>query len=136
MKVIDEIRKWMDHNRFFVIGILGSTLIFIIAVGCTPTTQSPVDPAVMVTAPELELEYLTWHKQQEIILARFDLARADLEAQKKAWNEVQQAIVTLASGGIADLPGFMQLIFGLGGAGAIADNIRKRGLIAGLKRNK
>ncbi len=131
-----KIWKWIDHNKFFVICVIASVVFFFVAASCTPTTQSPVDPAVMVNAPELELEFLTWQKQQEIILARFDLARVDLEAQEKAWNEIQQAIVTIASGGIADLLGFLQLLFGLAGAGAITDNIRKRGLIAGLKRNK
>jgi len=131
-----KIRKWIDHNKFFVVGAIASVVFFFVAASCTPTTQSPVDPAVMVNAPELESEFLTWQKQQEITLARFDLARVDIEAQEKAWNEIQQAIVTIASGGIADLPGFLQLLFGLGGVGAITDNIRKRGLIAGLKRNK
>ena len=126
-----KIWKWIDHNKFFVICVIASVVFFFVAASCTPTTQSPVDPAVMVNAPELELEFLTWQKQQEIILAR-----VDLEAQEKAWNEIQQAIVTIASGGIADLLGFLQLLFGLAGAGAITDNIRKRGLIAGLKRNK
>ena len=138
-----KIWKWIDHNKFFVICVIASVVFFFVAASCTPTTQSPVDPAVMVNAPELELECLTWQIQQEIILARFDHARqikvtrdAYLEAQEKAWNEIQQAIVTIASGGIADLLGFLQLLFGLAGAGAITDNIRKRGLIAGLKRNK
>ncbi len=131
-----KIWKWIDHNRWTVIAPIVATLLFVVAASCTVTTRSPVDPAVMVTAPELEIEFLSWQKNQEIILARFDLARADLEAQEKAWSEVQAAIVTVASGGVADLPGFLQLLLGLTSAGAITDNIRKRGLIAGLKRNK
>jgi len=136
MLVFEKIRKWIDHNRFFVICVIASVIFFFAATSCTPTTRSPVDPAIMVNAPELEIEFLAWQKQQEIVLARFDLARVDIEAQEQAWNEIQQAIVTIASGGVADLPGFLQLLFGLAGAGAITDNIRKRGLIAGLKRNK
>jgi len=126
----------MDHNRWTVIAPIVATLLFVVAVSCTPTTRSPVDPTTLVNAPELEIEFLTWQKQQEIVLARFELARADIEAQEKAWSEVQAALSTVASGGIADLPGFLQLLFGLTGIGAITDNIRKRGLIAGLKRNK
>ena len=39
----------------------------------------------------------------------------------------------LASGGVADMPGLLKLLLTGGGLGAIADNIRKRGLISGLK---
>lgn len=130
-----KIWKWMDHNRFFVIGMIAASAIWIGAQGCTPTAASPLDQAKLVNAPQLELEFKAWRAEQEIILARFDLARDDIQRQKEGWAEIQQALVTLASGGVADLPGFIQLALGLGGVGAITDNIRKRGLIAGLKRN-
>ena len=45
-------------------------------------------------------------------------------------------ILDLASGGIPDMSSLVKLMIGGGGLGALADNIRKRGLIAGLKRNK
>ena len=69
-------------------------------------------------------------------MIRFDAARADIELQKEQWNKMQAAIIELASGSIATWPGALQLILGTGLIGAIGDNVRKRGLIAGLKRNK
>ena len=69
-------------------------------------------------------------------MLKFDASKADLEKQKAAWGEFQQVLMKLASGGVADWGGLVQLMVGGGLLGALGDNVRKRGLIAGLKRNK
>ena len=69
------------------------------------------------------------------MMIRFEAAGEDLKRQEEAQSEFVQLVTTLATGGVADLPGLIQLLAGGGLLGAIGDNIRKRGLIAGLKRN-
>ena len=67
--------------------------------------------------------------------ARFEAAGEDITEQKANRNKLKEFILTLASGNVADLPGAITLLLTGGGLGAITDNIRKRGLISGLKRN-
>jgi len=69
------------------------------------------------------------------MMIKFEVADQDIEEQKAAWSEFREILLQLASGSVADLPGLLTLVLGFSGAGAIADNIRKRGLIAGLKKN-
>ena len=130
-----KVIKWIDHNRFVVIAPIAGLIIWIAAVGCTALTPSPTQAGKMADAAELETEFSVWQLEQQEIMIKFDAARADLEKQRAQWNEFQQILITLASGGVADWAGLVQLLISGGAIGAIADNIRKRGLIAGLKRN-
>jgi len=132
---MDKVFKWIDHNRFLVVLPIVGLVIWTIAAGCTPATVSPIDPARQVTAAELELDFLKWKSETEFIAARFDFARADLQEQTEQLADLQAKMITLASGGVADLPGLFKLLMSGAGIGAITDNIRKRGLISGLKRN-
>ena len=51
--------------------------------------------------------------------------------------KLEQVILDLASGAVAFTPGsLLQVLIAGGFLGFAADNIRKRGLIAGLKRNE
>lgn len=90
----------------------------------------------MVTEQQLSIDLKSWQAQQEIALAKFEAAGKDIEQQKENNAKIQTMILDLASGGIPDMSGLLKLLLGGGGLGAIADNVRKRGLIAGLKRNK
>lgn len=130
-----KVWKWIDHNRFIVIAPVVSLILWFIAVGCIPVTESPIAPGKFVSAPELETEFAIWQKNQETIALKFEAAGEDLKRQEEQNAEILKFITTLASGGVADLPGLIQLLAGGGLLGALADNIRKRGLIAGLKRN-
>ncbi len=132
---MDKVKKWINWNRFFVALPAIGLVIWLIAAGCTPETVSPIDPARLVSAGQLEIDFLTWKNETELIAARFEYARADLQAQTEQLADLQATMITLASGGIADLPGLLQLLTASAGIGAIVDNIRKRGLIAGLKKN-
>jgi len=64
---------------------------------------------------------------------RFTAAGEDLQAQAARNSQIQTMIVDLASGRVPDVPAFLQLLLASGGMGAVYDNIRKRGLISGLK---
>jgi len=129
-------RKWLDYNRFTVIAPVAAVVIWLVAVSCTPTTPNPLNPNQELSATALETEFAVWQLRQQEIMIRFEAGRADIEQQQQAWNELQATLMQLASGSVADLPGLMQLLLGGGMLGFLADNVRKRGVIAGLKRNK
>ena len=131
-----KIWKWIDHNRFVVIGPIVAIAIWTYAISCTPQTASPLDPAKMVTERGLQTELKVWQAENEITIARFEAAGEDLEEQKENNKKIEEFVLSVASGGIPDLPGLLKLLIAGGGLGAITDNIRKRGLISGLKHNK
>ena len=132
---MNKITKWINYNRFIVIAPIVAFIIWAAAVGCTPRTESPTRAGVMVSAPQLQTEFTVWEEQNQIKLILFEAAGKDLERQKKYQAEFAQLLITLASGGVADLPGLLQLLAGGTLLGAVSDNIRKRALIAGLKHN-
>ena len=131
-----KIWKWIDHNRFVVIGPVLAIAIWFYAVGCIAQTRSPLDPAKLVTERELQIELKVWQAESEIMIAKFESAGEDLQEQKENNKKLTDFIVAVASGNVADLPGLVTLLITGGGLGAIGDNIRKRAVIAGLKRNK
>lgn len=124
----------IDHNRFTVIFPLIAAAIWIAAVGCTPITPSPIDETKLVNATQLSLEYEQWLAEQKIMEKRFEAAGQDLEAQALANEKFNETLIALASGSIADWSGLVQLLVGGGLLGVIGDNIRKNGVIGGLKR--
>ena len=133
---MSKIWKWINHNRYVLFGPIVGLMIWAYAVSCTPLTTSPLDPARLVNVQQLDLDFKTWQSQQEITAAKFEAAGLDLEQQAASNEKIKETLLGLASGGIPDLPGLMKLLLGGGGLGAIVDNIRKGGVIGGLKRNK
>ena len=130
-----RVYKWIDYNRFVVIGPVLGLAIWFYALSCTPQTVSPIDPTRLVTESELVIDFKVWQSSQDITSARFEAAGQDLQKQKENNAKLQTMILNLASGSVADMPGLIKLILAGGGIGALGDNIRKRGLIAGLKKN-
>lgn len=133
--MFERIFKWMDHNRFVVVFPLVALALWF-AGGCLePRTASPLDARALLDAPGLELAFTAWQAEVEIMAAKFTAAGADLETQRENIGKLKEFVLSLATGGVADLPSLVQLLITGGGIGAITDNIRKRGLISGLKRN-
>lgn len=128
--------KWLNHNRFVVIGPIVGLMLWAYALGCTPETASPLDIGRMVNVAQLDIDFKSWQAQQEVMAAKFEVAGKDLIHQEEQNAKLKETILGLASGGIPDVPGLLKLIIGGGGLGAIVDNIRKGGVIGGLKRNK
>ena len=128
--------KWLNHNRFVIIFPVLGIMLWAYALGCTALTTSPLHPGRMVNVTQLDLDFRTWQSQQEIMAAKFEAAGLDLEQQKAGNEKLKTILLGLASGGVADVPGLLKLLIGGGGLGAILDNIRKGGVIGGLKRNK
>ena len=133
---MDKVWKWLNHNRYVVIGPLVGLMLWAYALGCTPETASPLDIGRMVNASQLEIDFKTWQAQQEITAAKFDAAGQDLVRQEEQNAKLKETILGLAAGGVPDVPGLLKLLIGGGGLGAIVDNVRKGGVIGGLKRNK
>jgi len=128
-----RILKWFEHNRYLVAGPLVGVLLWSYAVSCTPSTPSPLEPGRLVNTRELDLDFKTWQAQQQLMAAKFEAAGQDLAEQKARADKLQEDIINLATGGIPDVPGLVKLVLGGGGFGAIIDNIRKGGVIGGLK---
>lgn len=133
---MQNIWSWIEKNRFVVIGPVVGIMIWAYAISCTPETASPLDPGRLVNVSQLEIDFKTWEAQQEITAAKFEAAGNDLKQQAEQNEKLKETILGLASGGVPDVPGLLKLLIGGGGLGAIVDNIRKRGVIGGLKRNK
>lgn len=125
---------FVDHNRFTVICPIVALILWVAAVGCTPVTPSPLDETRLVNTSGLSLEYEQWLTDQKIMEKRFEAAGQDLEAQAKANEEFKNLLLSLASGSVADWNGLVQLLVGGGLLGVIGDNVRKNGVIGGLKR--
>ncbi len=133
---MQKMMKWMNHNRYVLIFPVVSIMLWAYALGCTPTTMSPLVPGRMVNVTQLDLDFRTWQSQQEIMAAKFEAAGLDMEQQKAGNEKIKETILELAAGGIPDVPGLIKLLIGGGGLGAIVDNIRKGGVIGGLKRKR
>ena len=136
MERLKSIWKTIEHHRYTVVCPVIAVLVWALAVGCTPVTQSPIDETKQVNARQLDIEYQSWLAKQKIIEAKFEAAGQDLAEQAEANEVFKQTLLTLASGSVADWSGLVQLLIGGGLLGVVGDNIRKNGVIGGLKRNQ
>jgi hypothetical protein len=133
MEQMKRIWKLIEHHRYTVVCPVIAMGLWVAAVGCTPMTQSPVDETKEVNARQLSIEYQSWQAQQKVIEAKFEAAGEDLTEQAEANEAFKQTLLTLASGSVADWPGLVQLLIGGGLLGVIGDNVRKNGVIGGLR---
>jgi hypothetical protein len=136
MEQMKRIWKLIEHHRYTVVCPVIAMGLWVAAVGCTPMTTSPVDETKQVDARQLSIEYQEWLATQTVIEAKFEAAGEDLTEQAEANEVLKQTLLTLASGSVADWSGLVQLLVGGGLLGVIGDNVRKNGVIGGLKRNK
>jgi len=134
METLKRIWNAIEHNRFTIVCPLAAVIVWLTAVGCTPLTFSPIDQTKLVNARELNTEYEVWLAQNKVMETKFTAAGKDLEEQAVQQEQFKQFLLTLASGSVADWPGLAQLLVGGGLLGALSDNIRKNGVIGGLKR--
>ena len=132
---LKRVWKWLEHNRFTVICPAVGIVIWVAAIGCTPETKSPINPERMVDARELSIDFEQWQTEQRIVEAKFEAAGEDIAQQIEANEKFSQFLLTLASGSVADWGGLVQLLLTGGFLGIAGDNIRKSGVIGGLKRS-
>jgi hypothetical protein len=131
--MLEKIWQFIEYNRWFVIGVILSIILTFGGFYCVPVTPSPLQPAKMVDEKGLALEFKTWQMQCQVIQDQFTNAGEDLQAQAARNTQIASMIVDLSSGRLPDIPSFLQVLLASGGLGAVYDNIRKRGLITGLK---
>jgi hypothetical protein len=125
--------KTIEHHRYTVMAPVIGAVVWVAAVGCTPMTASPLDEAKLVNASQLSIEFKSWEARQTIVAAKFEAAGEDLTEQAEANEAFKQTLLTLASGSVADWSGLVQLLIGGGLLGVVGDNIRKNGVIGGLR---
>lgn len=136
MKFWASVWRWVDHNRWTVIGPIAGMIIFIVAMGCEPVVESPYTPGKFVNDRGLQIEFKTWQNQTELIALQFESAGQDLTEQKERLAGLKNIIIEIASGGISDMPTLLKLLIEGGAIGLMLDAVRKGGVISGLKRNR
>lgn len=127
----------VEKNRWIVIAPLAGLILWLYAgLACVPETASPLRPAIKVNAAELQQDFQTWQADCELMSKRFEWAIADIKLQEEQWTKAENAIMQIATGGVTTWTGLLSILTGSGLVGLFADNIRKNGVIGGLKRNK
>jgi len=135
MKILASVWRFLKYNRFVVIGPVVGCLIWIGAVSCTPEVESPYTPGKFVNERGLQIEFKKWQAWVEVTAAEFEAAGEDIQEQKSRIKKLGEWLMAAAAG-VTNWPALIQILLYGGGVGAIADNIGKRGVIAGLKRNQ
>lgn len=137
MNALTKLWSGIEKNRWTtIIPIVGLIFWFVVGVSCVPTTTNPVGNGVKVNAVQLEQEYKIWLANCEITAKRFEFAAGDIERQQEQWSKIQETLMAVASGNVTNLKGLVGILTTTGLVGFGADNLRKNGVIAGLKRNK
>ena len=131
--MLDKIWTFIEYNRWLIAGIFLSLLLTFGGIYCVPLTSSPLQPEKMVDEKGLAIDFKTWQMQTAIMQEKFTNAGEDLKTQTEKNSQIETMIVDLASGRVPDVPALLKILLGAGGLGAVYDNIRKRGLISGLK---
>ena len=132
---LTKVWSYIEKNRWTMICLAIGIGLWLTAASCTPVVQSPTT-GQQVNAVELANDLDVYMMEHQIILKKFDAAEADIQAQIAQMEKIKEVIMTLASGNVADVSGLVTLLLGSGAVGVVADNFRKNGVIAGLKRNK
>ncbi len=137
MNVLTKIWSGIEKNRWTtIIPVVGLILWVVVSISCTPTTDSPIRTNSKVTATELEHDYEKWKAEIELTAKRFESAAEDIEHQQEQWSKITGLLMQVASGGVTNYTGLLNIVLGSGLLGIGADNVRKNGVIAGLKRGK
>lgn len=119
---------FIRHNQGISIGGAIAIAVLIWTYGCQSQVRSIVDPIVLVTRAELELEV-------ENYLALAELRFADLDRQDQIKSTLFETAITFMQGGNVNPAAVAIVIGNILGLGAIIDNVRKRTLINTLKSN-
>jgi len=153
--------KFIDHNRYAVIGILLAAMVAAALTGCQVTTASTLTPGKKVTAEELSREVAVaeagFAKRRADLEAGAAMLNADIEAHNTAVEtaeaELQRKaefratiIETVGSLGVAAAEGTVSPAAGVGAVvqlltlgaagGLLADNRRKDRMISLGKPNE
>lgn len=120
--------KWLEHNRYALIMPICGIILWA-AAGClVAEAESPL------TREQVNAKQLARHYDR--MVAEFEDAAEEIEAEQQAQAEFKEFLISLASGNVTNLPGMLHLFLGGSWIGLAVDNIRKGGVIGGLKKKK
>lgn len=127
----------VEKNRWTVIAPIAGIIVWLAAgICCTPQTASPIRPTVLVNAAVLQQDFDEWQATNTLMAKKFEYAVTDIQLQEERWSAVEKGIMAVATGGVTSWSGLLGILTSSGIVGLFADNIRKNGVIGGLKRNK
>jgi hypothetical protein len=86
MDALHAILKWIDHNRYVVVGVLVALALSAWTIGCDLKTVSLINPEVRATAAQLEREISTIQRTLDGRAALIRQQAAALEADAQATN--------------------------------------------------
>lgn len=130
----EKLWNFVEHNRFTVVLLVIAVVLWLAGVGCTPQTKSPLT-GEYVTAAELAIDEAQFKANYTSGIMKFDWAKEDLIIQAQQNIAFEQLLLSAASGGITSWGGLLNLLITGGFIGFGLDNIRKNGVIGGLKKN-
>lgn len=137
MEKLTTIWNVIEKNRWTTIMPFCSIIAWIVlSIGCEITTLSPTRDGVKVSVAQLQQDYDTWVSDCNATAKRFESAAADIETQQDERAKISEILMAVASGNVTNYTGLLSMITTAGLFGVGADNVRKNGVIAGLKRNK
>ncbi len=114
---LHDLLKFVDHNRYAVIGFMLAMILAAVMVGCQPMTASTLTPGEKITADGLA---------REVALSEADFAtqQASIEAQVTSLNAKIAAYNAIATAAESDLARQIemrtQIIQMIGQAGVLA----------------
>lgn len=137
MQTLEKLWSVIEKNRWAtIVPVIGIIAWVALSLSCSLTTLSPIRSGVQVNAVELELDYQTWIADCNTTAKRFKFAASDIERQREQWSKIESALMSVASGNVTSFTGLLGILTTTGLIGFGADNLRKNGVIAGLKRKK
>ena len=136
MNTLTKIWSIIEKNRWTTIApAIGVIVWLVMSFSCVPKTESPIRAGVKVNAKGLTQDFETWKANNELIAKKFQWAGEDIQEQQERWNKVTGVLMKVATGNVTNFQGLLNIVLGSGLLGLGADNVRKNGVIAGLKRN-
>lgn len=114
--------EWLKDNPFIDTAIVAVVVILGFFGGCQVTVQSLLDPNVKVSRLELENELQT-------ILNTAEIRFRQIDREETLRRELLNHAMLIGQAGTVNLFGLIPIAMSILGAGAVADNVRKRKII-------
>ncbi len=137
MKAIwESVKQWSRHNQGIVVSTVLAVIFLIWFFGCQSKTPSIVHDGLLVSEPELRVEYAAEIRRLETELKNLeDVTKIRLQNIHQQ-DALKQALfnnaLLIAEGGTINPLGILSLLGTIFGIGAVIDNRKKDGLIKGL----
>ncbi|MBA7543666.1 hypothetical protein ES705_36003 [subsurface metagenome] len=115
-------KNWIKDNPFIDIAIVTVVVVLSLFGGCQVTVPSLTEPTQRVTRTQLEIELQT-------LLDTAEMRFKQIDRQESFRRELLNHALLISQSGTINLYGLIPLALSVLGAGAVADNVRKRKVI-------